>query len=47
MFAQMSAMRTNLQAEDMVGTAVFFASDDARCVNGQLLCVDGGNVMPV
>ena len=47
MFAQMSAMRTNLEAEDMVGTAVFFASDDARRVNGQLLCVDGGNVMPV
>lgn len=47
MFAQMSAMRTNLEPEDMVGAAVFFASDDARRVNGQLLCVDGGNVMPV
>lgn len=47
MFAQMSAMRTNLEAEDLVGAAVFFASDDARRVNGQLLCVDGGNVMPV
>jgi 3-oxoacyl-[acyl-carrier protein] reductase len=47
MFAQMSAMRTNVQAEDMVGTAVFFASGDADRVNGQLICIDGGNVMPV
>jgi 3-oxoacyl-[acyl-carrier protein] reductase len=47
MFAQMSAMRTNLEPEDMVGTAVFFASDDANRVNGQVIAVDGGNVMPV
>lgn len=47
MFAQMSAARTNVQPEDLAGAAVFFASEDARMVNGQLLCVDGGNVMPV
>ncbi len=47
MFAQMSAMRTNVEAEDMVGTAVYFASDDAKRVNGQVICIDGGNVMPV
>jgi NAD(P)-dependent dehydrogenase (short-subunit alcohol dehydrogenase family) len=47
MFAQMSAMRTNVEAEDMVGTAVYFASEDAARVNGQVICIDGGNVMPV
>jgi 3-oxoacyl-[acyl-carrier protein] reductase len=47
MFAEMSAMKSNTQPEDMVGPAVFFASDDSCMVNGQLLCVDGGNVMPV
>jgi len=47
MFAEMSAAKSNVQPEDMVGPAVFFASDDSRMVNGQLLCVDGGNIMPV
>jgi 3-oxoacyl-[acyl-carrier protein] reductase len=46
-FAQMSASRVNVEAEDMVGAAVFFASEDARRINGQILCIDGGNVMPV
>ena len=30
------------EAEDMVGPAVFFASDDSAYVTGQLLYVDGG-----
>jgi 3-oxoacyl-[acyl-carrier protein] reductase len=47
MFATMSAMRRNTEPEHMVGAAVFFASDDADLVNGQILVVDGGNVMPV
>jgi NAD(P)-dependent dehydrogenase (short-subunit alcohol dehydrogenase family) len=25
---------------------VFFASDDAALVTGQVLCVDGGSIMP-
>ena len=45
MFATMSAMRRNTEAEHMVGPAVFFASSDADMVNGQVLVVDGGNVM--
>jgi 3-oxoacyl-[acyl-carrier protein] reductase len=45
MFAGMSAMRRNTEAEHMVGPAVFFASSDADMVNGQVLVVDGGNVM--
>ncbi len=45
MFATMSAMRRNTEAEHMVGPAVFFASSDADLVNGQVLVVDGGNVM--
>ncbi len=28
------------------GSAVFFASDDAKLVSGQVLCVDGGSCMP-
>ena len=38
--------KRELQAEDMTGPAVFFASDDAAMVSGQLLCVDGGMTMP-
>ena len=47
MFATMSAMRRNAEPEHMVGVAVFFASSDADLVNGQVIVVDGGNVMPV
>ena len=47
MFATMSAMRRNTEPEHMVGAAVFFASSDADMVNGQILVIDGGNVMPV
>ncbi len=42
----MTAMRTTLQPEDITGSAVFFASDDARLVTGQVLCVDAGQCMP-
>ena len=44
--AFMTAMRTTLQPEDIAGTAVFFASDDAKLVTGQVLCVDAGQCMP-
>jgi 3-oxoacyl-[acyl-carrier protein] reductase len=42
----MSAMKRKLEPEDLAGTAVFFASDDAALVTGQVLCVDGGSIMP-
>jgi 3-oxoacyl-[acyl-carrier protein] reductase len=42
----MSAMKKKLEPEDLTGTAVFFASDDAKLVTGQVLCVDGGACMP-
>jgi 3-oxoacyl-[acyl-carrier protein] reductase len=42
----MSAMKRKLEASDLTGAAVFFASDDANLVTGQVLCVDGGSVMP-
>ncbi len=42
----MSAMKKELQPEDITGTAVFFASEDARMITGQVLCVDGGMAMP-
>jgi 3-oxoacyl-[acyl-carrier protein] reductase len=46
MLPAMSAMKRKLEPEDLAGTAVFFASDDAALVTGQVLCVDGGSVMP-
>ena len=36
---------TAFEPEDLAGTAVFFASDDAALVTGQVLCVDGGSIM--
>jgi len=46
MLPAMSAMKRKLEPEDLAGTAVFFASEDAALVTGQVLCVDGGSVMP-
>jgi NAD(P)-dependent dehydrogenase (short-subunit alcohol dehydrogenase family) len=46
MITMMSAMKRTLEPEDLAGTAVFFASDDANFVTGQVLCVDGGACMP-
>ena len=46
MVTMMSAMKRTLEPEDLAGTAVFFASDDANFVTGQVLCVDGGACMP-
>ena len=39
--------RRNTEPRHMVGPALFLASDDAEMVNGQILVVDGGNIMPV
>ncbi|MFL6242761.1 MAG: SDR family NAD(P)-dependent oxidoreductase, partial [Acidimicrobiia bacterium] len=46
MLPAISAMKRKLEPEDLAGTAVFFASDDAALVTGQVLCVDGGSIMP-
>ena len=46
MFMMMQPLKREIQAEDMTGAAVFFASDDAAMVSGQVLCVDGGMTMP-
>jgi 3-oxoacyl-[acyl-carrier protein] reductase len=46
MIPMMSAMKRTLDPEHLTGAAVFFASDDAELVTGQVLCVDGGAVMP-
>ena len=46
MLPMMSAMKRKLDPWDITGTALFFASDDAELVTGQVLCVDGGSVMP-
>ena len=45
-FEQLSPMKRNVEPDQLTGTALFFASDDAALVNGQILCVDGGTVMP-
>jgi NAD(P)-dependent dehydrogenase (short-subunit alcohol dehydrogenase family) len=46
MVTMMTAMKRTLEPEDLTGAAVFFASDDANLVTGQVLCVDGGGSMP-
>lgn len=46
MVTMMTAMKRALEPEDLTGTAVFFASDDAAFVTGQTLVVDGGGAMP-
>ncbi|NLV31536.1 MAG: SDR family oxidoreductase [Acidobacteria bacterium] len=38
-------VRRPLYPEDLVGTAVYLASDDSRCVSGQLILHDGGMSM--
>ncbi len=43
--AEMCALGRNQQPEDLVGTAVFLASDDSDYVTGQLINVDGGGAM--
>ena len=43
--ASMCALGRNEQPEDLVGTAVFLASDDSDYVTGQLINVDGGGAM--
>jgi 3-oxoacyl-[acyl-carrier protein] reductase len=44
--AQLQAVRGVLNAEDLTGAAVFFASEEARFVTGQVLVIDGGKYMP-
>jgi 3-oxoacyl-[acyl-carrier protein] reductase len=46
MLPMMSAMKRALDPWDLTGAALFFASDDAELVTGQVLCVDGGVSMP-
>lgn len=35
-----------LNAEDLTGAAVYFATDEARFITGQVLVIDGGKHMP-
>ena len=39
-------IRREQQPEDLVGTAVFLASDDSDFMTGQTIVVDGGDCMP-
>ena len=41
-----AALHRTLEPDDLTGAAVFFASDDAAAITGQVLCVDGGLCMP-
>jgi 3-oxoacyl-[acyl-carrier protein] reductase len=41
----MMAIKRPLDPEDLTGTAVWLASDDAKMVTGQVIPVDGGMVM--
>jgi NAD(P)-dependent dehydrogenase (short-subunit alcohol dehydrogenase family) len=44
--AQQQAVPGVLHADDLTSAAVFFATDEARFVTGQVLVVDGGKYMP-
>jgi NAD(P)-dependent dehydrogenase (short-subunit alcohol dehydrogenase family) len=46
MLAKQQAVPGVLNAEDLTGAAVYFASDEARFVTGQVLVIDGGRHMP-
>lgn len=39
------AIKRPLEPDDVTGTAVWLASDDAKMVTGQCICVDGGLIM--
>jgi NAD(P)-dependent dehydrogenase (short-subunit alcohol dehydrogenase family) len=39
------AIHRALEPADLAGTAVWLASDDAKFVTGQVICVDGGLIM--
>jgi len=41
----MMAIKKPLDPDDLTGTAVWLASDDAKMVTGQVIAVDGGMVM--
>ena len=38
-------MRTIGKCEDVANLVAFLASDDARYITGQVICVDGGMAM--
>jgi NAD(P)-dependent dehydrogenase (short-subunit alcohol dehydrogenase family) len=44
--ATLQAVPGVLVAEDLTGAALFFASEEARFVTGQVLVIDGGKYMP-
>jgi NAD(P)-dependent dehydrogenase (short-subunit alcohol dehydrogenase family) len=44
--AEQQAVPGILHADDLTGTAVFFASEESRFITGQVLVVDGGKYMP-
>jgi NAD(P)-dependent dehydrogenase (short-subunit alcohol dehydrogenase family) len=43
--AEIVPMGCEQTPEDIGGAAVFLASDEARCITGQSLMVDGGTVI--
>ena len=42
--AKGQALQRSLEAEDLVGTIVYLASDASKFVTGQTIMVDGGTV---
>jgi 3-oxoacyl-[acyl-carrier protein] reductase len=40
--AQQGALKRRQQAEDLIGTFAFLASDDASFITGQTFNIDGG-----
>ena len=42
---EIAAPEKPLDPDDLTGTVVWLASDDAKMVTGQVIAVDGGRVM--
>jgi NAD(P)-dependent dehydrogenase (short-subunit alcohol dehydrogenase family) len=44
-YVNMTALKREIKRDDIANAVVFLCSDEARCVTGQTLVVDGGQVM--
>jgi NAD(P)-dependent dehydrogenase (short-subunit alcohol dehydrogenase family) len=44
-YVNLTALKRDIKRSDIAAAAVFLCSDAARCITGQTLVVDGGQVM--
>ncbi|MCX6633124.1 MAG: SDR family oxidoreductase, partial [Candidatus Solibacter sp.] len=44
-YTSLTALKREIKRSDIAASVVFLCSDAARCITGQTLVVDGGQVM--